>query len=109
MNQYCLNLLKRAKYIIIQRLARKYRNKKCRFHFGKFFTTRSIIAQPLKDFVPDYIKRAEMQYRNTILKEVKNYIDNELNPSKKKKILDKRNDDYVELKSIEEILHLLEI
>ena len=50
-----------------------------------------------------------MQYRNTILKEVKNYIDNELNPSKKKKILDKRNDDYVELKSIEEILHLLEI
>ena len=85
MNQYCLNLLKRAKYIIIQRLARKYRNKKCRFHFGKFFTTRSIIAQPLKDFVPDYIKRAEMKYRNTILKEVKYYIDNELNPKKKKK------------------------
>ena len=50
-----------------------------------------------------------MQYRNTILKEVKNYIDNELNPSKKKSFLGKRNDDYVELKSIEEILHLLEI
>ena len=49
-----------------------------------------------------------MQYRNTILKKVKNYIDNEFNPSKKN-FLDKANDVYVELKSIEEILSLLEI
>ena len=59
---------------------RKYRNEKCRFHFGKFFTTRTIIAQPLEDSVPEDIKRAKMQYRNTILKKVKNYIDNEFNP-----------------------------
>ena len=39
---------------------------------------------------------------------VKNYIDNELNPSKKN-LLDKTKDDHVELKSIEEILCLLEI
>ena len=49
-----------------------------------------------------------MQYRNIILKKVKNYIDNEFNPSKKN-FLDKANDVYVELKSIEEILSLLEI
>ena len=49
-----------------------------------------------------------MQYRNTILKKVKDYIDNEFNPSKKN-FLDKANDVYVELKSIEEILSLLEI
>ena len=49
-----------------------------------------------------------MQYRNIILKKVKNYIDNEFNPSKKN-FLDKANDAYVELKSIEEILSLLEI
>ena len=49
-----------------------------------------------------------MQYRNSILKKVKNYIDNELNPSKKK-FLDKTKDDYVELKSIEEISSLLDI
>ena len=49
-----------------------------------------------------------MQYRNTILKKVKNYIDNEFSPSKKN-FLDKANDVYVELKSIEEILSLLEI
>ena len=41
-----------------------------------------------------------MQSRNTILKKVKNYIKNELNPSKKH-FLDKTKDDYVELKSIE--------
>ena len=73
-----------------------------------FSTTRTTIAQPLDDSVPEDIKRAKMQYRNTILKKVKNYIDNELNPSKKK-FLDKTKDDYVELKSIEEISSLLEI
>ena len=72
------------------------------------FTTRTIIAQPLEDSVPEDIKRPKMQYRNTILKKVKNYIDNEFNPSKKN-FLDKANADYVELKSIEEILSLLEI
>ena len=72
------------------------------------FTTRTIIAQPLEDSVPEDIKRPKMQYRNTILKKVKNYIDNEFNPSKKN-FLDKANDVYVELKSIEEILSLLEI
>ena len=45
---------------------RKYRNKKRKFHFDKFFTTRTIIAQPLKDSVPEDTKRAEMQYRNTM-------------------------------------------
>ena len=28
---------------------RKFRNEKCRFNFGTFFTTRTIIAQPLED------------------------------------------------------------
>ena len=61
------------------------------------FTTRTIIAQPLEDSVPEDIKRPKMQYRNTILKKVKNYIDNEFNRSKKN-FLDKANADYVELK-----------
>ena len=87
---------------------RKYRNETCRFHFGKFFTTGTIITQLLEDSIPEDIKRAKMRYRNIILKNVKNYIDNELNPSKKN-FLDKTKDDYVELKSVEEILSLLEI
>ena len=46
---------------------RKYRNEKCRFHFGKFFISRTIIAQSLPD----------------ALSVDKQYIDTELNPSKK--------------------------
>ena len=49
-----------------------------------------------------------MQQRNNILKKVKNYIDNELNPSKKN-FLDSTKEDYEELKSIDEILASLEI
>ena len=42
------------------------------------------------------------------MKKVKNYIKNDSNPSKKN-YLDKTKDDYVELKSIEEIFSLLEM
>ena len=108
MNQYCLNLLKHTKYIIIQRLAGNTETKSSGAILVIFFATGTIIAQPLEDSVSEDIKRAKMQYRNTILKKVKNYIDNEFNPSKKN-FLDKANADYVELKSIEEILSLLEI
>ena len=87
---------------------RKYRNDKCRFHLGKFFTACTIIAQPFEHSVPKDIRHAKMQCRNTILKKVKNYIDNELNPSRKN-FLYNAIDDYVELKSLEEILSLLEI
>ena len=49
-----------------------------------------------------------MQQRNNILKEVKNYIDNELNPSKKN-FLDSTKEDNEELKLTDEILASLEI
>ena len=62
------------------------------------FTTRIIIAQPLEDSVPEDVKGTKMQYRNTTLKKIKNYIDNELNSSKKN-FRDKTKDDYAELQS----------
>ena len=49
-----------------------------------------------------------MQQRNNILKKGKNYIDNELNPSKKN-FVDSTKEVYEELKSIDEILASLEI
>ena len=90
------------------KICRKYRNEKRRFRFGKFFTNKTIIAQPLADSVPPDVKLQKMQQRNNILKKVKNYIDNELNPSKKN-FLDSTKEDYEELKSIDEILASLEI
>ena len=49
-----------------------------------------------------------MQQRNNILKKMKNYIDNELNPLKEN-FFDSTKEDYEELKSINEILASLEI
>ena len=57
----------------------KYRNEKCRFRFGKFFTNKTIIAQQLTDSVPADVKLQNVQQKNNILKKVKNYIHDELN------------------------------
>ena len=83
MNQYCLNLLKHTKYTIIQRFAGSTETKSAGSILVIFFPTHTIIAQPLEDSIPEDNKRVKMQHRNTILKNKKNYIDNELNPSKK--------------------------
>ena len=50
----------------------------------------------------------KIEQRNNILEKVKNYIDNELNPSKKN-FHDSTKEDYEELKPIDEILASLEI
>ena len=52
---------------------RKYRNEKCRFRFGKFFTNKTIITQPLAaDSLPPDVKLQNMKQRNNILKKVRN-------------------------------------
>ena len=66
----------------------KYRNEQCRLCSGHFFTSLTIITQPLEDHNPQDVRYEKMQPRNAILKKVKNYIDDELNPPKKK-------DDYI--------------
>ena len=60
-----------------------YQNEKWRFHFGKFFTIRTTIAQPMPDFLSVDKKNEIMQNRIQLLKKVKQYTDTELNPSKK--------------------------
>ena len=86
---------------------REYRNEKCRFRFGKFFTNKTIIAQTLAGSVPPDVKLQRLQQRNNILKNMENCIDNELNLSKKN-FLDSTKEDYEELKLIDEILASLE-
>ena len=86
---------------------REYRNEKCRFRFGKFFTNKTITAQTLAGSVPRDVKLQRLQQRNNILKNMENCIDNELNLSKKN-FLDSTKEDYEELKLIDEILASLE-
>ena len=91
------------------RTCRKYRNEKCRFHFGRFFSHRKIVAEPLPDNMPEEIKMQVLRNRNDLLSKVKSYIDTELNPSTKKNFYDSSRSDYENVKSIDEILASLEI
>ena len=87
---------------------RRYRNDKCRFIFGKLFTDRTIVAEPLPEDMPEEIKNQVLKNRSDLLSKVKRYIDTELNPSKKN-FYDSTRNDYEVVKTIEEILSLSEI
>ena len=87
---------------------RKYRNEKCRFHFGRFFSNRTIVAEPPLDNMPEEIKMQVLRNRNDLLSKVKSYIDTKLNPSKKN-FYDSSRSDHENVKSIDEILASLEI
>ena len=60
---------------------RKYKNVQCRFHFGKFFTDRTIVAEPLSEELDESMKSKMLQNRNQILSLVNQKIDEVLNPS----------------------------
>ena len=61
---------------------RKYKNIKCRFNFGQFFTKRTIIAEPLSDDLGDELKQPILKKQKEILTSVKEKINTVLNPSK---------------------------
>ena len=87
---------------------RRYRNDKCRFNFGKCFTDRTIVAEPLPDDMPEEMKNQVLKNRCDLSSKVKRYIDTEINPSKNN-FYDSTRSDYEVVKTIEEILSLLEI
>ena len=87
---------------------RKYKNQSCRYHFGRFFTDRTIIAVPLsKDMSLDE-KTQIIEQRKLLLSTVKEYIDSNLDP-KKRNILKPQNDNFEEVLNIKEILEELKI
>ena len=87
---------------------RKYKNVECRYHFGKFFTDRTIVSEPLPANMPESEKNKILQKRANILEKVKNYIDNYLDP-RKRNIIDPNKDDFESPLSISEILSTLSI
>ena len=87
---------------------RKYKNQKCRFNFGKFFTDHTIVAEPLPSEMPLEEKTAIMNKRKVLLQNVKHYTDTELNPASKN-VIDNSKDDYEQIKFIDEILDDLDI
>ena len=87
---------------------RKYNNDNSRFHFGRFFTDQTIVAKPLNSNLSDAKKKDILSERYNILKNVSDYINEYLNPSKKN-FYDVPREDYIEPKSIEEILNMIDI
>ena len=61
---------------------RKYKNVRCRFNFGQFFTNRTIVAQPLSNDLNDIQKTNIIERQQKILNLVKEKIDDVLNPIK---------------------------
>ena len=101
-------LVKTAQLYRHSKTCRKYRNKKCRFHFGTFFSHWKTVAEPLPDSMPEEIKIQVLRNRSDFLSKVKSYIDTRLNPSKTN-LYDSFRSDYENVKSTDEILASLEI
>ena len=80
----------------------------CRFSYGQYFTEKTIIAKPL-DSKFSYDKNQEaLTWRNTLLRQVKSYIDNNLNPVRVK-VIDPTKDNFTQPLSVKEILDELGI
>ena len=87
---------------------RKYRNTACRFNFGKLFSEKTIISEPLSESIPSERRKQILSEKNEIITKVKSYINEHLNPSKKN-FFDPVSENYVAPPSIDEILNSLEI
>ena len=79
---------------------RKYKNVSCRFHYGRYFTEKTVIAQPLFEEMLESERSAVLSFRAKLLKKVKTFIDENLDPHKAT---------YKKPDTIVEILHSLGI
>ena len=88
---------------------RKFKNERCRYHFGKFFTDHTIIALPLQEDLPEDVRNSILNERERILTKVKQYIDSNLGP-RRKNILNPFKENFEEAyRSIQNILMKLNI
>ena len=68
----------------ISKACHKYKNSKCRFSFGRFFTDKIIVAAPLQHTLNQVDKFGILSKRNNILGQIKKYIENNLDPNSKR-------------------------
>ena len=87
---------------------RKYKNQACRYHFGRFFTDRTIIAVPLSKDIPVDQRTQIIEQHKILLSQVKEYIDTNLDP-RKRNILKPQNENFEIVPNIKEILQSLRI
>ena len=76
--------------------------------YRRYFAEKTIIAKPLDSLFNYNEKKEVLTWRNSLLKQVKSYIDNNLNPAKVN-VIDLTKDNFTQPLSIKEILDELEI
>ena len=76
------NLVKNYQVHTHSKTCRKYNSNKCRFHYGRYFTDRTILAKPLPSDITVEVRNSVLLWRNQILEKVKKYIDEYLYPAK---------------------------
>ena len=60
----------------------KYNKNKCRFSYGPYFTERTIIVKSIDSKFSNDEKQEILTRRDTFLRQIKSYIDNNLQPAK---------------------------
>ena len=102
------NLVKTYQTHSHSKSCRKYKNSDCRFNYGRFFTERTIVAEPLSKEIPETERTKILLQRRKILDKVKKYIEENLFPAKNN-FLDPSKENYAPIKDIAGVLYELNI
>ena len=86
----------------------KYNKNECRFSYGRFFTEKTIIAKPVDSQISKDKKQEILTWKKAVLGKVKNYTDDNLNPSKVN-LVDPTKDNFTQPLNIQEIFNELQI
>ena len=79
----------------------KYNKNECRFSYGCYFTEKAIIAKPLRSKYSNVVKQEILICRNTLLSQVKRYINNNPCPAKVN-VIDPIKDNFTQPLSVKE-------
>ena len=86
----------------------KYNKNECQFSYGRYFTDKTVNAKPLDRKFSDDEKQEVLTWRNVLLKQVKSYVDNNLNPAKVN-VIGPTKDNFSQSLSVKQILDEVEI
>uniref|UniRef100_A0A7M5V9S6 ATP-dependent DNA helicase n=2 Tax=Clytia hemisphaerica TaxID=252671 RepID=A0A7M5V9S6_9CNID len=102
------NLVKTYQLHRHSKTCRKYKNTPCRFYFGKFFSEKTIVSEPLPLELPHEEKETILALRKEVLSKVRDYINSNLNPDKRN-FFNPDEENYNPVPSIDEVLAQLDI
>ena len=73
----------------------KYNKNECHFSYGRYFTEKTLIAKPIDYKFSNEEKKEILKWRNSLLSQVRSYIDNNL-CSSKVNVIDPTKDNFTQ-------------